>query len=921
MSDARYFISIDLGTSQTLLAYFDCHHPDLGSQLLLIPQSIAPGQQQLFPSLPSLRFQCDKKMVGEATGTDNLVKPSEDPFGARDELLMNAHFGPLAEQLGAQIEGHLITGAKSWLSQRHLDPAQPILPWAAASGVSKLSAVDASASYLRYLLLAWNQQHPQHRLENQKVVITLPASFDDVARLYTQQAAARAGLHQVQFLEEPQAAFYDWYARHQQDLVQQLANIDRVLVCDIGGGTSDFSLIRVKPTTDSVASAEKIELQRIAVSQHILLGGDNIDAALAQQLLQKLKSNGQVQKLSKGRLQQWRLACRLAKEQLLTSTELTQVNVTLLGAGTRLIGDSFTEVLTREALMQLIAEGFFPAIEILKRDGLTQAQDSPHQDSPHNEMNRDDDNQSASAFSDVSLAYAKDPAITRHLRHFLAVHQVNPSMHLALLCNGGVLTSDIVQGLLINALQPSFQQRILHLDNPHPQHAVALGGIAYLRAQQGAFVPIRAQLPRNYFLQIAADDQRLALCILPKGSALGEILRVPEQNFVLHLGTMVRFELLMDQGQETLTLGDLRPVNRHHYQQLPALQLPLASQSLQRQRPIYLQASANALGNVQLQCVTLDEPIECWDLCFDLKVTAAPKLVLPPAVQQLLTACFGAKLPRHEAQSPIKLFKKSIEKIWGAKALWSVEQLRALADGLLSYAKARRRSALHEQVWWQWIGFTLRPGLGFVQDEQRMQMLLTLRPAGIQYQQDTQVWREWWLAWRRVSGGLSAPEQQQFFQLHVNQLGKALTEPLECFASFEHLTLANKIHLAIEIWQRLQQNPQITALWWSLGRLGSPYALYASQMELLPLELIEPWLSQLLIRDWQQQPLIAFTAVQLVQSGVNPALREAIEQKMKLSKCPASWLLLLSGEHSQDQQLYQRILGDSLPLGIGLNKN
>jgi hypothetical protein len=911
MSDVRYLVSIDLGTSQTLLAYFDQQHPELGVHLLPIPQSVALGQQQALNYLPSLRYQWDAKTVAEhATNTD--------PFGSQDPLLIHAYFGPLAEQLGAQTQGHLISSAKSWLSQQHFDPSQPILPWAAASGVSKLSAIEASASYLRYLLLAWQQQHPHFPLAQQQVVITLPASFDDVARLYTQQAAERAGFTQVQFLEEPQAAFYDWYAHHQADLLTQLANIDLVLVCDIGGGTSDFSLIRVEPADrTNPLDLQPISLQRIAVSQHLLLGGDNIDAALAQQLLQKLRREGQVQKLSKGRLQQWRLACRRAKEQLLSDDQLTHVNVTLLGAGTRLIGDSFTEVLTRDTLMQLIANGFFPLTDTSMSASTdpVAAQSEPVRSTP----------QLTPALAEISLAYAQDPAITRHLHEFLAVHQIDPRTRLALLCNGGVLISEQVQSLLMQALQPIFKWPILRLHNPRPQQAVALGGIQYLRALRGVFAPIRALVPRNYFLQIAAGEQMMLLCVLPKGAALGEVLRVPEQSFVLQVGETVRFELLMDQGQQTCRIGELRAGQRHQYQQLPALQLPLRSQTGLCERAVYLQASANALGNLQLQCVTLQAPIECWDLSFDLKPQAAAKLVLPLALQNCLAACFGAKTGIQDGQAPIKSLKKNLEKTWGVKTQWSIEQLRALADALLDYAKARRRSVLHEQVWWQWLGFALRPGFGFVQDEQRMQSLLALQAAGIQYQQDAQVWREWWLAWRRVSGGLSPAAQQQFFQAsykaHALTLSQFSIEQLECFASFEYLTLDDRVRLATEIWLRLQQTPKITALWWALGRIGSPYCLYADSAQPLPLTLIEPWLQQLLTRDWQQQPLIAFTAVQLVQTNVAPALREAIEQKMRVSKCPPSWLLVLAGEVAQDQQLYQRVLGDSLPLGLALDQN
>jgi molecular chaperone DnaK (HSP70) len=878
MSKPRYLISIDLGTSQTLLAYFDLEQVDQGAQLFSIPQSIAPHQQQSLNYLPSLRYQLN---------TDDAACIDVDERASQDPLLKNAIFGPLAEQLGAQTEGHLIDSAKSWLSQQHVDPTQAILPWAAAPGVSKLSAVDASASYLRYVQLAWNAQHSQYLLENQTLVITLPASFDDIARLYTQQAAARAGLPNVQFLEEPQAAFYDWYARHQQDFTQTLNNIDLVLVCDIGGGTSDFSLIGVQ-------AGENFQLQRIAVSPHLLLGGDNIDAALAQQMLHKIKQSGQLQKLSKSRLQQWRLACRRAKEQLLSDTSLSQVSITLLGSGTRLIGDSFTEVLTRAQLMALIADGFFPATSTII-----------------------DDQKTESAFSEMGLAYEKNPAITQHVQQFLTAHQVHADTRLAILCNGGVLSSEGVQQLLIDALQPQLQHAIVKLQNPHPQHAVALGGIHFLRAKLGELAAIRAPLPRNYFLKIAAEPQPLALCVLPKGSELNQLARVPAQVFTLRVGEAVRFDVLIDHGQQPIAIGTLQPLTPRNFQQLPPLQLPLSSQQRTRERQVYLQASANELGNLQLMCVTIDEPVEQWLLRFDLKSAAASAFTLPLAIQQIIAACFGQKTA---ADKPIKTLKKDLEKISGAKEQWPIEHLRALVDLLLVHIKARRRSAEHERAWWHWLGFALRPGFGFVDDEKRLQQVLALLPAGIQYQQDASVWREWWLAWRRISGGLSLSAQQAFYQqcFFERQAAKISDEQLQCLASFEYFSLTQKTQIAREIWQRLQQTPQVTALWWALGRVG--FCVYARPPQPLPVELIQPWLENLLTRDWQQQPLIAFTAVQLMQDTVPDDLRQAIAEKLKSSKCPASWLQLLSAPELRDQQMDQKIWGDSLPLGIRLDR-
>ncbi|MEY4907488.1 MAG: hypothetical protein RL260_1206, partial [Pseudomonadota bacterium] len=310
-----FLVGIDLGTTHTVVASARTGGTEI--TVFDIPQWTGPGEWSARPLLPSVRYHPD----------------GAEPF-----------VGHHARQLGAQVLGRLVSSAKSWLSHPGADRLAPILPWGADDSVGKVSPVEASASYLAHVRAAWNHAHPDAPLEAQTVVLTVPASFDEAARALTLQAARLAGLPTLTLVEEPQAAFHDWLFRHRETLATALGGVRCVLVCDVGGGTTDFSLIDA-PT-----------LRRTAVGQHLMLGGDNMDLALAHLVERRL--NGAP--LSSGRLSQLLGRCRVAKEQLLAADAPEQVTVTLLGGGSRLIGQAQSVVLGRDEVRALLVDGFFP---------------------------------------------------------------------------------------------------------------------------------------------------------------------------------------------------------------------------------------------------------------------------------------------------------------------------------------------------------------------------------------------------------------------------------------------------------------------------------------------------------------------------------------------------------------------------------
>ena len=326
---AAYLVGIDLGTTNTVVAYAAAGDAQAGINLFAIEQLVAPGEVGARPLLPSLRYH---PAAGElAAGDLPLPWPQQDVAGAQAAVL-----GAFARQLGAQVPGRLVSSAKSWLSHANVDRQAPILPWGAEADVAKVSPVAASASYLAYVRAAWNHRFPHAPLEQQELVLTIPASFDEGARALTLAAARMAGLPALRLVEEPQAAFYDYLQRRRATLQLDLAQTRRILVCDVGGGTTDFSLIDVAFGDDGAP-----QLTRSSVGNHLILGGDNMDLALAH-LVETRMAAGVAggMKLSAARLSQLMERCRAAKDLLLSNDAPDSVTVTLLGAGSRLIGGS-----------------------------------------------------------------------------------------------------------------------------------------------------------------------------------------------------------------------------------------------------------------------------------------------------------------------------------------------------------------------------------------------------------------------------------------------------------------------------------------------------------------------------------------------------------------------------------------------------
>jgi molecular chaperone DnaK (HSP70) len=472
-------IGIDLGTTNCALAYTRGETVEL----FAIPQLVHPGETREESLLPSFLF---------------LEEP--EPI-----------VGVLAQRKGLENAGWLVSSAKSWLSHRGVDRNAPILPPNAPEGVPKVSPVEASRRYLSHLRQAWDDKMPENPFEAHQVLVTVPASFDEVARELTVKAAEEAGYRNLVLLEEPQAAFYAWIERN-PDWREKVGVGDLILVIDIGGGTTDFTLIAVRE------SAGEIALERIAVGDHILLGGDNIDAALAHRLAQDLP------KLDAIRFHALWQHCRAAKEKLLAEgAKQKDETVTILGRGAGVVGGTIKTKLRREDLERILLDGFLPAASI--------------DDEPEGRR---------ASLTEFGLPYAADAAITRHLAHFLKRQSASPTH---VLFNGGVLRASLVRERILEVLNGWLPRPVIPLVGDDVMHAVARGAAYYGLARQGKGVRVRGGVPRSYYIGIEAAMPAVpgmrpplrALTVAPFGMEEGTGHQIRGREFALSVGERAQF--------------------------------------------------------------------------------------------------------------------------------------------------------------------------------------------------------------------------------------------------------------------------------------------------------------------------------------------------------------------------------------------
>lgn len=596
---AKHIVGIDLGTTNSALAH--CETPleeEVGQTVVQgIPQLVNPNEVAERTLLPSFLY-----LPGELDfPKGSLALPWE-----REPRFV---VGELARKRGAESPARLVASAKSWLCYAAVNRTAPILPWQAPEDIPKLSPVEASAHFLDYLRQVWDNHHakgkPELALSEQEVLLTVPASFDEEARELTRRAAEQAGLKNVTLLEEPQAAFYAWLESQGDGWRKRIKVGDLVLVCDVGGGTTDYSLISVSEENG------ELTLKRVAVGEHILLGGDNMDLALARLLQQRLEANGH-------RIDTWQLhslwhQCRLGKERLFAEPKSRTHPVALLGKGSKLVGGTIKVELTRDDLKQVLVEGFFPKVA---------SSEVPAR-------------QRRIGFQELGLPYAADAAITKHLARFLS-RQVQDSPELdkirrgrsGLACpthvlfNGGVMKAAVLRERLIQVLNGWLREEGFDalgsrevLDAPDLEHAVARGAAYYGKARRGKGVRIRSGASRTYYIGIESalpavpgmEAPLKALCVVPFGMEEGSEAKIPEREFGLVVGEAAEFRFLSSSVRKQDQIGSLLEDWGDEIEELSPLEVTLKLDGQEGTvLPVRLETRVTEVGTLEVWCVSRD---------------------------------------------------------------------------------------------------------------------------------------------------------------------------------------------------------------------------------------------------------------------------------------------------------------------------
>lgn len=867
-------IGIDLGTTNSALAFIDpkeaveADFPPI--RILEVPQFVAQGREEQQRTLPSFLYLGDQEYVGV-----------------------------YAREQGALVPTRSVHSAKSWLSNPEVDRTAKILPWDAQDAGRVLSPVEVSARIVKHLVTAWTEKL-NLPLADQDVVLTVPASFDEEARELTVMAATEAGLEKLTLLEEPAAAFYSWIANDLARSQKHLFDGQVVLVCDVGGGTSDFTLIRV------ARDGDRIDFTRTAVGKHLLLGGDNLDLTLAWLVEAKLGQALSIRQRSALRRQ-----CAAAKETLLGDSSLKSVEVTVLGGGSSLVGGTLRTQILREEALDLALEGFLPFCGLDER--------------PKDEKK--------SLFRELGLPYVSDPAITRHLAAFLSGAGAMPD---AILFNGGFFIPDILRHRVADVIERWKGSRPLVLDNRDLDLAVAVGAAYYSYVRStGAGLLVRGGLPRAYFIGIGDGAETVkTVCLVPRGAEEGSTLELASEGLQLVTNKPVSFRLYSSLVRTEDRVGDVVEFPREALGEDLHLHAPLNAvlrfgKSGERLVPVKLGARLTEVGTLEIWA---DSKISehRWRLQFELrKVAAAAAPSKPAAViseEALEAADFLVQAAFSKASLAPEELPGGLERSLGlGRTSWPLAAIRKLADRMLELADGRKRGPAYELRWLNLCGFCLRPGFGFPGDEFRIEQARRVYASGLQFANQVQNEVEWWIFWGRVAGGLNKNQQVDIFQRlsptllpraakkqRVNQ--SLLREMWRTASSLELLPIQTKTQLGEELLARLKKNDLVETGLWCLSRLGARKLFYGPINQVLPATAVTRWVEALLKIDKSGDTALALAR------HTGDATRDLGPQTLDLVR-RAYPGLDLEAEPREDLRTLGRIFGEELPSGLVFEKH
>ena len=799
-------LGIDLGTTNSALAFIDpkavaeTDFPTI--QVLDVPQYVAQGRIEPRRTLPSFLFLGDQEYIGV-----------------------------YAREQGALVPTKSVHSAKSWLSNPEVDRTAKILPWDAQDAGRVLSPVEVSTKILKHLADAWTAERGSP-IGDHNVVLTVPASFDEEARELTVTAAHDAGIGKLTLLEEPAAAFYSWIANDLARSQKNLFDGQTVLVCDVGGGTSDFTLIRV------ARDGDRVDFTRTAVGKHLLLGGDNLDLTLTWLVEAKLGKSLSIRQRSGLRRQ-----CASAKERLLSDASLKSVEVTVLGAGSGLVGGTLRTEILRDEVLELALDGFLPSCEVT--------------DQPKEEEK--------SLFRELGLPYVSDPAVTRHLASFLAgAGDAKPD---AILFNGGFFIPEILRERVADVMEHWYGRRPVIFENRDLDLAVSVGAAYYSYVREtGAGLLVRGGLPRAYFVGLggASDDGLRALCLVPRGAEEGSTVEIDPGNLQLLANKPVSFRLYSSRTRTEDKPGDLvsfiaNDGDLHLHAPLNAVLR--FGKTGERLVPVKLGAKLTEVGTLEIWADSKASEHR-WRLQFELRKAAAAQAASRPVAVVSEEALAGAEALVPQVFSDFSLAPEQLpgrmEQAFGlGRNSWPLHAIRKLADRMLELSDGRKHSAAHEFRWLNLCGFCLRPGFGFPGDDYRIEQARRVYSGGLQFSNQVQNEIEWWIFCGRVAGGLNRNQQADIFQrLSPTLLPRGSKRPrvnpsLEremwrAAASLELLPIQTKTQLGDELVARIKKGDFIETGLWCLARLGARKLFYGPINQVLPASTVTRWIDVVL---------------------------------------------------------------------------
>lgn len=869
-----------------------------------IPQLVAPGELGEHALLPSFLYLA---APGELAASDRAL-----PWGESERVV-----GEAARKLGAKVPGRLVASAKSWICHGGVDRRAPILPWNAPESEPHVSPFAAQVEYLAHLRAAWEAANPDAPLAHQDVVVTVPASFDEGARELTTSAAREAGLGEVRLLEEPQAAFYDWLGA-QQDVGALLGDARLVLVVDVGGGTTDLTLLRVRPEGDAEA-----RLERIAVGGHLMLGGDNMDAALAMFALGKAGLERPEDATIWSALVQ---SARQAKERLLGADAPAQAVITVQSRGSRLVGNTKSITIDRDEATRVLLDGFLP----------------------YSGPNETAGRAGRAGLTTLGLPYTSDTAIVRHVCTFLRKHAqaaIEAGAHVEdglprpdrVLLNGGVFNGPTLVDRLMDVLAQWFGgERIVQLEHTSLDLAVAHGAVRSILARRGIGEVIGGGTPRAYYIGVAEKDGgRRAMCVAPRGMEPGTTVSVSDRIFELVLDQPVAFPLYEYTGDLTEPPGAIASADLD-LEPLPPLETLLRDKSTTTgTTAVTLSATATETGALEVYLVTVDLPPRRWRLEFALRksapepTSAAPMPAAPPdpAVATALPILAAAFTAKDEALA--KAVRAAIEKHLGPRGQWSASTCRRIVDECLAHASGAAISETHELNWLRIVSWCLRPGFGSPDDEARIDAMWRAWST-MPHHRSKAMWAEWWITWRRIAAGLDASRQRAMFDELRPWLWKTEGPPppgphrhgpvemLQLASALERIGAADKQALGDLLLARADK----LGSYLPVGRVGTRVLFAGDGGELVPANVAEAWIERLLALDLATAEGATFAIAQLARMtgnparDVSPAIRQRVVAALGKAKVPASWVDMVMRPQELSEGDRARLFGDALPVGL-----